>query len=566
MKALHMNIKGRLLMLVASLAVLVFLLGGFGTWLVSYINSEYQRIFDEDSYATTVAVQSSRSAALSGSEFIRSLQAVDSSRREDALAAMRVRDQEADSYLALLKERCVSERSKEMVADLQQKLTNYRQARQAFMSARGRAQAEQPLGSLPEAGAYYNAEKQLADSYNVIIDFAGAAAGKEMEVLSGEVMRYFVVSGIVTLILLAVVLIFALRQTSSISWRLNKLSEEAAVIAGGDLVTPILILADDEIGAVATSFETMRKKMNGALLEMRMAADQVAGGAKNVSDASVSLSQGAAEQAASVEQLSASIAEISSQTKSNAENAEHANGLTQEACDQAAVGDADMQAMLEAMEAINHSSENISKIIKVIDEIAFQTNILALNAAVEAARAGQHGKGFAVVAEEVRNLAARSAKAAKETTDMIEDSIKKVEGGREIAGKTAEALRTIRSQVNQVTELVAGIAKASQEQRLALEQINQGVLQVSQVVQGNSATSEEAASASQELSAQADRMQETAGRFRLEQQGGNWQGPASTARLVQQPPKRLADDRGITFQPPAISQGQPGGPTDFGKY
>ncbi len=566
MKALHMNIKGRLLTLVASLAVLVFLLGGFGTWLVSYINSEYQRIFDEDSYATTVAVQSSRSAALAGSEFIRSLQAADTSRREDALAAMRVRDQEADSYLALLKERCVSERSKEMVADLQQKLTNYRQARQAFMSARGRAQAEQPLGSLPEAGAYYNAEKQLADSYNVIIDFTGAAAGKEMEVLSGEVMRYFVVSGIVTLILLAVVLIFALRQTSSISWRLNKLSEEAAVIAGGDLVTPILILADDEIGAVATSFETMRKKMNEALLEMRMAADQVAGGAKNVSDASVSLSQGAAEQAASVEQLSASIAEISSQTKSNAENAEHANGLTQEACDQAAVGDADMQAMLEAMEAINHSSENISKIIKVIDEIAFQTNILALNAAVEAARAGQHGKGFAVVAEEVRNLAARSAKAAKETTDMIEDSIKKVEGGREIAGKTAEALRTIRSQVNQVTELVAGIAKASQEQRLALEQINQGVLQVSQVVQGNSATSEEAASASQQLSAQADRMQETAGRFRLEQQGGNWQGPASTARLVQQPPKRLADDRGITFQPPAISQGQPGGPTDFGKY
>lgn len=566
MKALHFNIKGRLLTLVASLAVLVFLLGGFGTWLVSYINSEYQRIFDEDSYATTVAVQSSRSAALAGSEFIRSLQATDTSRREDALAAMRVRDQEADSYLALLKERCVSERSKEMVADLQQKLTNYRQARQAFMSARGRAQAEQPLGSLPEAGAYYNAEKQLADSYNVIIDFAGAAAGKEIEVLSGEVMRYFVISGIVTAILLAVVLIFALRQTSSISWRLNKLSEEAAVIAGGDLVTPILILADDEIGAVATSFETMRKKMNEALLEMRMAADQVAGGAKNVSDASVSLSQGAAEQAASVEQLSASIAEISSQTKSNAENAEHANGLTQEACDQAAVGDADMQAMLEAMEAINHSSENISKIIKVIDEIAFQTNILALNAAVEAARAGQHGKGFAVVAEEVRNLAARSAKAAKETTDMIEDSIKKVEGGREIAGKTAEALRTIRSQVNQVTELVAGIAKASQEQRLALEQINQGVLQVSQVVQGNSATSEEAASASQQLSAQADRMQETAGRFRLEQQGGNWQGPASTARLVQQPPKRLADDRGITFQPPAISQGQPGGPTDFGKY
>ena len=276
MKSWHLKLKGRLLLLIASLVVMVFLLGGFGTWLVSYINSEYQRIFDEDSYATTVAVQSSRSAALSVAEFIRSLQAVDTSRREEALAAMRTRDQEVDNYLALLKERCISPRSKEMVTDVLQKLTNYRQARQALMSARdnmvaagsSRSQVQsEPLGSLHEAEAYHDAETQLAASFDVIIDFAGAAAGKEMEVLSGEVLRYFVISGIVTAILLVVVLFFALRQTNSIAWRLNKLDEEASVIANGDLVTPILILADDEIGAVATSFETMRKKMNAALLE-----------------------------------------------------------------------------------------------------------------------------------------------------------------------------------------------------------------------------------------------------------------------------------------------------------
>jgi methyl-accepting chemotaxis protein len=248
---------------------------------------------------------------------------------------------------------------------------------------------------------------------------------------------------------------------------------------------------------------------------MHAAADQVSAGAKNVSDASVSLSQGAAEQASSVEELSSSIAEISSQTRSNAENANKANELTLQTRQHAQLGDEDMKEMLTAMEAINVSSSSISKIIKVIDEIAFQTNILALNAAVEAARAGQHGKGFAVVAEEVRNLAARSAKAAKETTNMIEDSVGKVNDGQAIARKTAEALQVIVGNVTEVAELVSSITKASNEQNLALEQINQGVLQVSQVVQANSATSEESAAASEELSAQAGRLQETAGQFRL---------------------------------------------------
>ncbi|MDH3392417.1 MAG: methyl-accepting chemotaxis protein [Desulfobulbaceae bacterium] len=297
----------------------------------------------------------------------------------------------------------------------------------------------------------------------------------------------------------------------------NEMVSALNMLANGDLTfdaTP-----HDEADAIRNSLKKTGDDLNVLISDILTATEQVASGSGQVSESSQALSQGATEQAASLEQITSSMTEMGSQTKLNAENATQANQLASQTRSAAEGGNAKMQEMVAAMGEINEAGQNISKIIKVIDEIAFQTNLLALNAAVEAARAGRHGKGFAVVAEEVRNLAARSAKAAKETAELIEGSVEKTKNGTSIAEATSEALAEIVTSVSKVTDLVGEIAAASNEQAQGINQTNQALGQIDQVTQQNTASAEESAAASEELSGQAMQMKEMMSRFKTRDNG-----------------------------------------------
>ncbi|MDX9709096.1 MAG: methyl-accepting chemotaxis protein [Trichloromonas sp.] len=323
----------------------------------------------------------------------------------------------------------------------------------------------------------------------------------------------------------------------------KEMVENLKRLAAGDLT--VEVRPRDNQDAIRGSLNRLAHDLNDLVGQIQAAGEQIASASAEVSDGSQHLSEGMTTSASSMEEVASSMTEIGSQTKHNAENAGQAQKLASSARAAAEKGSLQMQSMVSAMREINESGQNISKIIKVIDEIAFQTNLLALNAAVEAARAGQHGKGFAVVAEEVRNLAARSAKAARETAGLIEGSVAKTHNGTAIAEQTSGALDEIVTSVARVSDLVAEIAAASSEQANGVSQVSIGMEQIDQVTQQATANAEESAAAAEELASQASQLREMLGRFKVRGASAKPQAPTRSKRPASssptpKPQRRLA--------------------------
>jgi len=309
-------------------------------------------------------------------------------------------------------------------------------------------------------------------------------------------------------------------KTESEVKAINTLVKESSTRAEAVSIPVLLVGALLALGFGIWLAISISRSLGKIIVELSESSRQLTAASSQVAGASQSLAAGASEQASSLEETSASLEEVSSMVQRNAKNANHILCLMHKAQDTVTKGDASMARMLESINGIKSSASATAKIIKTIDEIAFQTNLLALNAAVEAARAGEAGKGFAVVAEEVRNLARRSAEAARNTADLLEGSQRQADSGVNVAKETAENLTEIKTSATEVATLVSEIAHASQEQSQGIGQINTAVSEMDKVVQQNSAASEESASAAEQLSAQSHELNNIVGRLVVLVDGG----------------------------------------------
>ena len=553
---LNLKISAKLIIAFLLLAAIAAVVGGVALSNINNMSREDVFLYENNtlgiSYAADAALQFQRMRFNSA----RMLLFDEVEKQNESIGKIEEHIVNVEKYLSLYEAAITNETDRQLFEDLKPKWEKYKSVITKETEYVKAGQLEEAktllLGDMADAG------DALRDAFEDLMEYNTTAAkekvdeNKQVASTASTIMITVIFAGILIAIALGVFI------SRIISKPIGQMVEAADRLALGDVEVDVKAETRDELGKLAESFRRMienireqayvvekiaegdmtvdvrvksdkdllGKKLkemveinNEVLSNINEVAAQVAAGAKQVSDSSMQLSQGATEQASSIEELTASLEQVANQTQISAKNANQANELAEIAKNNAEQGNKQMAEMLNAMEEINNSSSNISKIIKVIDEIAFQTNILALNAAVEAARAGQHGKGFAVVAEEVRNLAARSANAAKETTELIEGTIKRTENGTKIARETAEALNKIVEGISKAATLVNDIAVASNEQAAAITQINQGIAQVSQVVQTNSATSEESAAASEELSSQAELLKRSIAKFKLKNMG-----------------------------------------------
>ncbi|MGO4468023.1 methyl-accepting chemotaxis protein, partial [Pseudoduganella sp. RAF53_2] len=361
----------------------------------------------------------------------------------------------------------------------------------------------------PAQLAYFKAIDYLLDFQSELMNEAGASAAQSARKATISMIVLGLLGGLLSLFT-------AWYITRSIVRPVNHAVKVARTVANGDLSSYIEVRSTDEIGQLAQALKDMNTSLQKIVSDVRGGTEQIATASREIAHGNQDLSNRTEQQAGALEETASSMEELTSTVKQNADNARQANVLAASASEAAGKGGAVVAQVVDTMASINESSRKIVDIISVIDGIAFQTNILALNAAVEAARAGEQGRGFAVVASEVRNLAQRSAAAAKEIKSLIGDSVDKVSTGAKLVDDAGHAMQDIVNRVQRVTDIMAEIAEASAEQLAGIEQVNEAIVQMDGTTQQNAALVEQASAAATAMQDQADRLHETVGVFRLE--------------------------------------------------
>lgn len=515
--------------------------------------------FYENGYNITNKVMDLRRAIQASGKYVGyATMTADSQKTAEYIDSARKESETMEDGLAYLKEHFTGDQ--QLVTEFENKMYSIRDARDKVYeyAMNNRNEDASALFFSQVMPGYIEANNALEKIY----DNATTSADANYEGAEHAKVLSIITLSAVALLAIAVTILLSLYIIKSLTKPIAEIEQAAIALASGNLDVSVQYESKDELGSLSDQIRMMannlksiitdedyllgelsrgnfnissknqdlyvgqfqsiiksmheiRMKLSETLLQINESADQVAGGSEQVSDGAQALSQGATEQASSVEELAATVNEISVQVKTSADNAVEASGKANGLGEKMTISNGQMSELLKAMKDISNSSNEIGKIIKTIEDIAFQTNILALNAAVEAARAGAAGKGFAVVADEVRNLASKSAEASKSTSSLIEGSLRAVENGTRIADETAKSLVEAVEGAKDVAQTIDKISEASKEQASSIVQVSQGIDQISSVVQTNSATAEESAAASQELSGQAQMLKQFVGRFQL---------------------------------------------------
>jgi methyl-accepting chemotaxis protein len=424
------------------------------------------------------------------------------------------RGAEIDAGLAALAAAGLDPARARLAEDIRTAATAYRAAAEKVFGFAASFAQDQAVKTLQ--GEFAAAEEKVRASINELVKATNDAARAEAVAMRSAATRTTALVVGAVLVLGCVVGGVSVLVARSITRPLKRALAALQAVADGDLTLRLTIQSRDEVGALARALNVAMERMGETLRDVARAAVATTEMSRQVSSAAGEVSAGAQEQASSLEQTAASLEEITGTVKQTADNARQANQLAAGARDIADNGGRVVVSAVQAMNEINAASRRIADIITTIDEIAFQTNLLALNAAVEAARAGEQGRGFAVVASEVRNLAQRSAMAAREIKGLIEDSVGKVQAGSTLVNESGQTLGNIVTSVKRVTDLIAEIAAASGDQSTGIDEVNRAVAQMDRVVQSNAAQTEQLSSTAQVLASQAQQLQVLVGRFRLD--------------------------------------------------